>query len=205
MVNIKLTYKWALLGLALLVALTSCGQSGAANQRSEDLLPFAAAIGSSAAAVLEQEGRAADDEVDFGPLAFFEYDRTWQGFEGRTRYLYLRADDFIVAIGFQIPMTDATTVDRLMNLLESLYERGTVARYQELFGLTQEEAERFYAGPVHQGIFFIENYLVEVEISEVDEMINLVFSSLELQAPSTLDYDYDEEYDYEADGESGDS
>ncbi|NIZ47431.1 hypothetical protein PVA44_00765 [Entomospira nematocerorum] len=176
---------WSVLG-TLLVSWVGCSKpdqkdagvtSRSTVERSRSqvgVYPFSVGFGATLQELIAAEG-VADSTVNLDVMTTYEYVRQWQGLTGRLSYLYLKEEDAIVAISFDVPLGKGISLDDVMIIAEEIYAKPTPDVYVQFFELELSEAVRLYESTESQGFFWTDRYLIQVEEKPNAGVINVLY------------------------------
>ncbi|NIZ40056.1 hypothetical protein PVA45_00790 [Entomospira entomophila] len=136
--------------------------------------PFAVGFGATLQELMQAEGRA-DATLNLDVMTTYEYVRQWQGLKGTLSYLYLKEDDAVVALSFDIPLGMGVSVDDVTAIAEKIYAKPTPELYVQFLELEPAEAVRLYESPESQGFFWTHQYLIQVEEKPNAGVINVLY------------------------------
>ncbi|NIZ19367.1 hypothetical protein [Entomospira culicis] len=137
--------------------------------------PFAVGFGASWEDLMRAEGmQEADNGNNF--IAIYTYDRSWHGYAGALNYLYLAEDDAVIAVSFDIAMTEGVALEEILALAERLYQRATPELYEAIFALEAGKGAEILHDEASGYFFFSDIYAIHINPEPDHQLISIVYS-----------------------------
>lgn len=145
------------------------------NFEVNDLYPFSVGFGASLSELIKVEGPVVPStDVDF--LAIYDYDREWKEYRGTLRYLYLKQEDIIAAVSFNILLDADVFLDNVLGTAERIYGKATAQMYEDFFELEASEAQRLFDSEEHRNLFIGDKYMINIVEDSEAGIINILYS-----------------------------